>query len=157
MARKILYETFNRDKNVYNLNQGYWKRKLNLKLKKKFSPENILFKNQDSRNIKIYDGNPIFTYLDRDKNKAIRIIQDSLDDVASYDLDDINVLISAWIDKIDISIDKNNENQLDELVIALLLTKETVNLTMILILKWLESGLSDQNIQKIIQNSSSDS
>lgn len=150
MSKKILYEDFYKNKRIYNLNQGYWKRKLNLTLQTKLTTENVLFKNYDNNDIKIYDGNPIFTYLDPRKNRAIRIIQDNLDDASIYDLNNINVLISAWIDRIEISTDNSQNKDLEELVIALLLTEQTVAITIKLILKWLETGLNDQDIEDII-------
>ena len=151
MERKILFERFNENKKIYNLNEGYWKRKLNSRLEQKFSSENILFKNFDGRGKKIYDANPIFAYLDYSKRKAIRIIQDDIREISNQnlDLDDIHVLMSAWLDKIEI-IKLNELEKVDELVIALILTNETVDKTMELIQNWLYGDLSKEGINRII-------
>lgn len=149
MEKKILFEHFNQNKKIYNLNEGYWKRKLNSKLEKKFSQENVLFKNYDGRGKKIYDANPIFAYLDYSKKKAIRIIQDDVREIRTEDLNDINVLLSAWLDKIEIFV-SNDFEKIDELVIALILTNETVDKTMELIQVWLYGNLTKEIIYSII-------
>jgi len=155
MEQKILFKNFNTDKRVYNLNEGYWKRKLNSKLTQKFSSENILFKNYDHLGSKIYDANPIFTYLDLNKRKAIRIIQDDISEIKTEDLEfnNINFLISAWLDKITI-LNKNEDDEIDELVIALILTSETVEKTMMIITKWLNTELTEDEIDELINSRS---
>jgi len=155
MNKKYLYKDFKKKKNIYNLNQGYWKRKFQVLLKEKLSENNILFKNINKKGIKIYDANPIFTFLNHDKTKAIRIIQDDIDD----DLNQINInqhLISAWTDKIYVydnnsfKIDNHNTKFINELVIALFLTRETVEITMELIIKRLKEDLTKDDIKYII-------
>lgn len=152
MADKYLFEKFGEDKRIYNLNQGYWKRKLQSRLRLKFSEENTLFKNVDSKGKKIYDANPIFTFVSYDRTKAIRIIQDDiklLQDNINFSEKD---LIDAWIDDAFDSESYSSNDKLyktKELVIALFLTKETVEKTMKLIVRWITT--EDFNSQVIEQ------
>ena len=129
MTEKYLFIKSTEDKRIYNLNQGYWKRKLQSRLKEKFSEENVLFKNIDTKGKKIYDANPIFTFIDYQKTKAIRIIQDDIKQIEQENIEMEKYLISAWFDKISI-YEKNNidssEKNVNELVIALFLTRSTV-------------------------------
>ncbi|MBT5530836.1 MAG: hypothetical protein HN600_15185 [Bacteroidetes bacterium] len=153
MTEKYLFIKSTEDKRIYNLNQGYWKRKLQSRLKEKFSEENVLFKNIDTKGKKIYDANPIFTFIDYQKTKAIRIIQDDIKQIEQENIEMEKYLISAWFDKISI-YEKNNidssEKNVNELVIALFLTRSTVEKTMNLIYKWLNNDLTNENIERII-------
>ncbi len=153
MTEKYLFIKTTEDKRIYNLNQGYWKRKLQSRLKEKFSEENVLFKNIDAEGKKIYDANPIFTFIDYQKTKAIRIIQDDIKQIEQGNIEMEKYLISAWIDKISIYESDNidsSEKDVSELVIALFLTRNTVEKTMKLILKWLKNDLTNENIDRII-------
>jgi hypothetical protein len=157
MKTKNLYTNFKKDKRIYNLNQGYWKKKLQKVLNKELHIENILFDNIDLNNNKIYDANPIYTYLDKNEKKAIRIIQDDIDQYIEERIDinnisNIQLLISAWLDTI-VVYDKNDEEiKVDELVIVLLLTNETIDISMKLIQKWLSSKIDENCINSIIRN-----
>lgn len=155
MAEKFLFENFGDDKRIYNLNQGYWKRKLQSRLRQKFSNENVFFKNIDSRGKKIYDANPIFTFINADKTKAIRIIQDDIKQLKEIKQYSENELIDAWIDDTFINqsyVSKFYEPyKIQELVIALYLTKETVEKTMELIIEWVNSDrLNTEQIELIL-------
>jgi hypothetical protein len=153
MAEKYLFEKFNQDRRIYNLNQGYWKRILQYRLKEKFSDENILFKNIDARGRKLYDANPIFTFINSQKTKAIRIIQDDTDLLREQGEFD-RFLLSAWLDKILLNdLNENSitaEKEINELVIALFLTRETVEKTMKLILNWLNDDLNPELLEQIV-------
>jgi hypothetical protein len=153
MAEKYLFEKFNQDRRIYNLNQGYWKRILQSRLKEKFSDENILFKNIDARGRKLYDANPIFTFINSQKTKAIRIIQDDTDLLREQGEFD-RFLLSAWLDKILLNdLNENSitaEKEINELVIALFLTRETVEKTMKLILNWLNDDLNPELLEQIV-------
>lgn len=152
MSKKYLYESFNKDKRIYNLNQGYWKRKFKSRIENKFSQDNILFKNIDERGNKVYDANPIFTFINYQKTKAIRIIQDDSTNIEINQLEIENYLISAWTDSIKLYNNNIHSNDVivKELVIALFLTKETVEITMKLIAKWLKEDLNDREISEIL-------
>ena len=152
MTNKYLYEDFKKDKRIYNLNQGYWKRKFKSKIEKKFSQDNILFKNIDDKGNKIYDANPIFTFLNYKRTKAIRIIQDDISNIETNKINVDDYLISAWIDTIRL-YSKNNiekETLVKELVVALFLTKDTVEKTMSLITRWLKEDLDNEDIAQIL-------
>lgn len=147
MAQKFLFEKQGEDKRIYNLNQGYWKKKLQSRLKIKLDKESEIFKNVDARGKKIYDANPIFTFINENKTKAIRIIQDDvalLKDLSN--LDNEKYLISAWLDNIIYS----NNKEVPELVIALFLTKETVDKAMNLVILWLNNELTSERIDNLI-------
>lgn len=148
MAQKLLFEKYVEDKRIYNLNQGYWKRKLQSRLKIKFTKESEIFKNADAQGKKIYDANPIFTFLNENKTKAIRIIQDDIGIMETSIDDNEKYLISAWLD--DVLFE--GERKIPELVIALFLTKETVDKAMNLVVLWISEDLTDERINGIILN-----
>ncbi len=138
---KILYNSFLKEKNIYNLNSGYWKRKLLNKLDLKFSLENQYVTNKKSNGKNFYDGNPIFSYIENDK--AFRIIQENPEDLSNYN----NIkLIDAWIDK----LYKSENLQIPELVISLYLTKETVDKTIELIKEFRFDNLNKENIEQFL-------
>jgi len=138
---KILYNSFLKEKNIYNLNSGYWKRKLLNKLDLKFSLENQYVTNKKSNGKNFYDGNPIFSYIENDK--AFRIIQENPEDLSNYN----NIkLIDAWIDK----LYKSENRQIPELVISLYLTRETVDKTIELIKEFRFDNLNKDNIERFL-------
>jgi hypothetical protein len=138
---KILYSSFLKQKNIYNLNSGYWKRKLLRKLDLKISPENRYISNKKSDGKNFYDGNPIFSYIEN--NKAFRIIQENPEDLSSFS----GVkLIDAWIDK----LYKSENLQIPELVISLYLTKETVDKTIELVKEFRVDNLNKENIDEYL-------
>ncbi len=146
MAQKLLFEKFGQDKRVYNLNQGYWKRKLQSRLKIKLTKESELFKNFDAGGKKIYDANPIFTFINENKTRAIRIIQDDIKLIQTSIEENEQHLISAWIDDIIFE----NERKVPELVIALFLTQETVGKAVNLAMLWLNDDLTMERIEELI-------
>ncbi|WP_445954911.1 hypothetical protein [Yeosuana sp.] len=153
METKYLFEKSSEDKRIYNLNQGYWKRKLQSRLKEKFSNENILFRNVDGKGNKIYDANPIFTFINYSKTKAIRIIQDDVKLIDNSQIYFDSYMISAWFDKIQFyeSEKQINKDGIDELVIALFLTRKTVDKTMDLIFEWLNDNLDENKLNLIMK------
>ena len=140
-ANKILYNSFLKEKKIYNLNSGYWKRKLlkTLDLKLSLASEYVSNKKSDGKNF--YDGNPIFSYMEH--NKAFRIVQENPEDLSMYS--DVK-LIDAWIDK----LYKYENYQIPELVISLYLTKETVDKTIELIKNFRLDNLSQENIDQYL-------
>ena len=146
MAQKLLFDKFSEDKRVYNLNQGYWKRKLQSRLKIRLTKESQVFKNLDANGMKIYDANPIFTFINDNQTKAIRIIQDDVTILKSSIDENQKYLISAWLD----DIIYHNEKKIPELVIALFLTKETVDKAMNLVFLWITEDLTNERIDTII-------
>ena len=143
--RKILFRDFLNDKSVYNLNVGYWRRKLQKALEEKrisFEDKNQLIVNKDKYGKNFYDGNPIFSYINFDREKAIRIIQEDPEDINHYS--DIK-LIEAWIDKIPVGT-----KQVAELVVSLYLTHDTVKKCLDLVNKWMTGDINKNNIDRYI-------
>lgn len=146
MEQKLLFEKFTEDKRIYNLNQGYWKRKLQYRLKVKLTKESEVFKNIDARGNKIYDANPIFTFINNNNTKAVRIIQDDFKIIENSVLESGKYLISAWLDY----ISYENERKVPELVVALVLTKETVDKAINLVQLWINDNLTTEKIEELI-------
>lgn len=145
MEQKLLFDKYSEDKRIYNLNQGYWKRKLQSRLQIKLTKETEIFKNSDAQGKKIYDANPIFTFVNDNKTKAIRIIQDDIKIIQTSLEENEKYLISAWLD--DIYYDNY---RIPELVIALFLTKETVDKAMNLVYLWINEDLTNERIETIL-------
>ncbi|MCU7693851.1 hypothetical protein ACFSPU_01410 [Haoranjiania flava] len=145
MEQKLLFDKYSEDKRIYNLNQGYWKRKLQSRLQIKLTKETEIFKNSDAQGKKIYDANPIFTFVNDSKTKAIRIIQDDIKIIQTSLEENEKYLISAWLD--DIYYDNY---RIPELVIALFLTKETVDKAMNLVYLWINEDLTNERIETIL-------
>jgi len=146
MAQKLLFEKYAVNKRIYNLNQGYWKRKLQSRLKIKLTKESEILKNSDARGNKIYDANPIFTFVNDSRTKAIRIIQDDFVIIKTTLDENEKYLISAWLD----NISYDNDRKIPELVIALFLTKETVDKAMNLVSLWINDELSSERLDSLI-------
>jgi hypothetical protein len=146
MAQKLLFDKYSEDKRIYNLNQGYWKRKLQSRLQIKLTKESEVFKNSDAKGKKIYDANPIFTFVNDNRTKAIRIIQDDINVLKTSLEENEKYLISAWLD----DILYNNERKIPELVIALFLTKETVDKAMNLVYLWINDDLTNERIDTLL-------
>lgn len=146
MAQKLLFDKFLEDKRIYNLNQGYWKRKFQSRLQTKLSKESEMFKNSDALGNKIYDANPIFTFVNDNRTKAIRIIQDDNNIMKASLEENEKHLISAWLD--DILYD--NKSEIPELVVALILTMKTVDKAMNLVYLWIHDDLSSEQIDRLL-------
>ncbi len=86
---------------------------------------------------KFYNGNPIFNGLFKEKNKAVRIIQEEPEN------EDIS--ISAWIDKIELEADT-----IYELVISLELSKESKAIAESLIKAWITDDLNNEEMENCI-------
>lgn len=148
MKHKLLFDKFLDNKRIYNLNQGYWKRQLQSKLKIKLSKDSQLFSNVDAKGNKIYDANPIFTFVTEDKSRAVRIIQDDATIFEESTDENDKFLMSAWID--DFIFD--NSKTIPELVIVLFLTKETVNKSVYLISRWMSNNIPEENLEEILNS-----
>ena len=142
--RKILYQQFLTDKNIYNLNVSYWRVKLQKALDKKISTKDQLIKNKNDKGKSFYDGNPMFSYYNPSKDKAIRVIQEDPTSIETYF--DIN-LIEAWITKIFIIDSNKEEREVPELVISLFLTSSSVDKCVQLAKEWFSGDLTKSNIK----------
>lgn len=146
--RKVLFNQFLKDKRTYNLNVGYWRIRLQKAIEEKISKEDVLFKNKNIYGKNFYDGNPIFSYYSKSKNKAFRVIQEDATELESFK--DIK-LIEAWIDTIRIPISEGKENEVQELVISIFLTDQSVELCIILIKDWLSGQLDTSTLENILK------
>lgn len=134
---QIIYKEFLKSKNIYNLNKGYWTRMLKNKLELKFDAES---KSYNLNKELHYDGNPIFVYIDKNLNRSIRILQDEFEIEKDKELKPMEIW---W---------NNNENEYsanksNELVIALFLFSDTVDLTIEICRLWLKMTETQYFIQ----------
>lgn len=142
--RKILYQQFLKDKNIYNLNVGYWRVKLQKALNEKISKKDLLIKNKNDKGKNFYDGNPIFSYYNAKKDKAIRVIQEDPEYIKTY----LEIkLIQAWITKIFVAHTETEEREVPELVISLFLTSSTVDKCVQLAKEWFSGDLTKSNLK----------
>lgn len=125
-----LYKDFLADRRVYRLNEAYYARLF--KTLTNITPVpfyNTRFNNGE----KFYDGNPIFSTLSG--NRILRIIQE--------EPDSNNPFIHAWVDK-------KAENNLEELVVSLELSKETAPHIKQLIQKWMAERVQTSVMEQYI-------
>lgn len=143
---RVLFNKFLKDKNSYNLNVGYWHRKLQKELEEEFSLRDLLFKNRDNKGKSLYDGNPMFSYYSHKKNKAIRIIQEDPDLLTEHTQ---IKFVQAWINKVRISISKNadEDRDVEELVISVFLTQSSIIRCLELVRQWFNGDLNKDNIK----------
>lgn len=136
--KHLLYKNFLENKRVYVLNSAYWKRVLN-KIFRMSSSVYVAWLNTTYCNgKKFYNGNPIFNGLFKEKNKAVRIIQEEPES------EDIS--ISAWIDKIEPEKDKI----IYDLVISLELSKESKAIAESIVKAWIVDDLSYSEMENFI-------
>ncbi|MDN3551000.1 phage exclusion protein Lit family protein [Mucilaginibacter aquaedulcis] len=143
---KILFNQFLTDKNTYNLNVGYWRRKLQKALVQKIELAEQPIQNKNEAGKNFYDGNPIFSYYSEEKSKALRIVQVNPEELQEFP----NMfLLDAWIDKRE--FDKStNENKVDELVITILLTQSSVDRCIQTVVLWFNNKLNRTNLDAYI-------
>jgi len=142
--RKILYQQFLKDKSIYNLNVSYWRVKLQKTLDEKLSTKDQLIKNKNDKGKSFYDGNPMFSYYNTNKDKAIRVIQEDPTYIETYL--DIK-LIEAWISKIFVIDSNKEEREVPELVVSLFLTNSTVDKCVQLAKEWFSGDLTKSNLK----------
>ena len=142
--RKILYQQFLKDKSIYNLNVSYWRVKLQKAFNEKIFTRDQLIKNKNEEGKSFYDGNPMFSYFNPKKDKAIRVIQEDPTYIETYS--DIK-LIEAWIAKIFINDSNKEEREVPELVISLFLTSSTVDKCVQLAKEWFSGDLTKSNLK----------
>lgn len=144
--RKILYKQFLQDKRAYNLNVGYWRTKLQIALNEKFSAETTYVEVKNEKGKKFYDGNPIFSYVDKRKRKGVRIIQENPTELENYN--DIK-LLEAWISSVQLREPNEHKFEIQELVISLYLTHDTVFQCVNLVRQWFFSYLTEVDLGKL--------
>ena len=127
----FLFQNFLTDKKVYNLNEAYYNRLFRSITGKAPIPYyNIRFNNGE----KFYDGNPIFSALAGDR--LLRIIQEEPESERMY---------------LRASLEKTPEEEIDELVITLELSREAKPLLEALIRKWLVERLDREAMARFIE------
>jgi hypothetical protein len=143
---RILFNKFLKDKNSYNLNVGYWHRKLQKELEEEFTLRDLLYKNRDNKGKSLYDGNPMFSYYSSKRNKAIRIIQEDPELLIGHNQ---IKFVEGWISKISIPISDNRieEIEVDEFVISIFLTHSSVTKCLELVREWFKGGLNRDNVK----------
>lgn len=134
-----LYANFLADKKIYNLAQGYWQRLfsgLSYQHRLHFVP----YLNPATRiGQREYDGNPIFHALEKKRNRAVRIIQAAPKEK--------NLEIAAWVDSIALS---EKAAPVPELVLELVLSKESYAIAERLIRAWLVAGADREEMERLI-------
>lgn len=134
---KILFENFLTDKRVYHLNQNFWKNSVRNALnKKKVKSENWL-KNEYANGQKIYDGNPIYSML-LNSQRAVRIIQEEPECKSPE--------ISAWVK----TIEDDQQNITQELVIVLELSNKTKQVALDFINNWADNNTKPSEMEELI-------
>ncbi len=132
-----LFTKFLIEPEVYKSNIDFWKTIIYTLL----SVENLTFKSYlttEKSDGTIYtDGNPICNFKLDNSNRAVRIIQEEIE---SNDVE-----FSAWINTIEIENEK-----LEELVISLELSNESVLIAIELINAWIVNSFSKQKMEKYI-------
>ncbi len=133
-----LYKSFLENEQVYKQNVDFWKTIIYTLL----SVENLTFQNYVSTSKNdgsLYtDGNPIYNFKIDNSNRAVRIIQE--------EIETNNIEFSAWIDTLKLT----DNNTVDELVISLELSNESVLLSIELINAWIINSFSIQKMEKFI-------
>ncbi|RLD57326.1 MAG: hypothetical protein DRJ05_09895 [Bacteroidetes bacterium] len=133
-----LYKNFLENDKVYKQNIDFWKTIVYTLL----SIENITFQNYISPTKKdgslFKDGNPIYNFKVNNSNRAVRIIQEEIE---------TNKLeFSAWLSTLQLA----NDDIVDELVISMELSNESVLLTIELINAWIINNFPEQKMEKYI-------
>lgn len=128
---KFLFENFLSDKKMYNLNEA-WHRRFFRKITGE--PPVVYYNTRYNNGEKFYDGNPIFSALAGDR--LLRIIQEEPESK--------RVFLRA-------SLEKTPEEEIDELVITLELSREVKPLLEELIRKWLVDRLETEVMARFIQ------
>lgn len=132
-----LYRNFLNEENIYLQNVDLWKTVVYTLL----SVENLTFSNYlqtTKKDGSIYmDGNPIFNFRINNTNRAVRIIQE--------EIETNDVEFSAWLDKLE-----QEEGTIEELVISLELSQESLLLAIELINAWIINNFSDEKMNKFI-------
>ena len=134
-----LYKDFLENEKVYFANIDYWKSVIYTLL----SGENLSFEEYVATTKKdgsLYmDGNPIFNFRIDKSKRAVRIIQEEIEtDKVEY---------SAWLNNLELT----DSSSVDELVISLELSNESVLLAVELINAWIINKFSKPKMEKFIE------
>ncbi len=139
-----LYSNFLQDKKIYNLAQAYWGR-LFSKIAQQYDLQLVPYLNdQNGNGQKEYDGNPIFNVLEPSLNRAVRIIQ--------IEPEGEQLDISAWLDTIELA---ESAPPVQELVIDMVLSKESYAIARKFIIAWLGERITKAEMEHLIETENS--
>lgn len=136
---KLLFPDFLDHPEVYDAAEALWKARFDaLAAKHHFTYASYInvFALNGQKHRK---GNPIFSAEVKALNRAVRIIQE-----AAEQPDDS--FISAWLDTFPI----DEDNPLNELVIPLVLSEETLEIAERLIVHWLVEQLRKEEMERVL-------
>ena len=134
-----LFKNFLDSEQAYKQNIDFWKTIVYTLL----SVENMTFQDyvttQKQDGSLYMDGNPIFNFKIDNSNKAVRIIQE--------EIETDKVEFSAWLNKLSLT----DDSEVDELVISLELSNESVLLAIELINAWIINNFPKTKMEKFIK------
>lgn len=137
---KLLFPDFLDHSESYDAAEALWKARFDA-LATKYQFAYAPYINVFSRNgNKLRDGNPIFSAEVKPLNRAVRIIQEAIEEP-----DDC--FISAWLDTFPI----DEDNPLNELVIPLVLSEETLEIAERLMVHWLVEQRSKEEMERVLE------
>lgn len=137
---QLLFENFKIDKTVYHIAEAWWKTFFD-ELAQKYNFSYRPYLNTTYRNgVPFYDGNPMFTAMVENIHRCVRILQDEVEEASE-------LFISGWLDKIE---DYDALPNMDELVIALVLSEETKAIAEELIRAWLVEQVDKETMDKLL-------
>ncbi len=136
---KYIFKDFLDNKKVYKKNIEFWKSIISKLLKsEKFSFDEYIARSDGFGN-EFYDGNPICNFKIDKLNKGVRIIQE--------EPEENSIQLSAWIEEAELV----NGKIIDELVINLELTRETIFIAVDLINAWILNDISKFRMKRYIK------
>jgi hypothetical protein len=137
---KLLFPDFLDHPEIYDDAEAHWKARFDALAEKyhfTYTPYINVFASNGN---KLRDGNPIFSAEVKNLNRAVRIIQEALEQPDDF-------FISAWLDTFPI----DEDNPLNELVIPLVLSEETQELAERLIVHWLVEGRGKEEMERVLE------
>lgn len=137
---KLLFPNFLDHPEIYDDAEALWKARFDALAAKHhftYAPYiNVFARNGDKHR----DGNPIFSAEVKPLNRAVRIIQEAIEEPDDF-------FISAWLDTFPI----DEDNPLNELVIPLVMSEETLEVAERLIVHWLVERRSKEEMERVLE------
>lgn len=137
---KLLFPDFLDQVEIYEAAEALWKAHFDALAEKHQFAYAPFLNAVSSTGHKRRDGNPIFNAEVKNLNRAVRIIQEAPEKPEDY-------FISAWLDTFPI----DELNPLNELVIALVLSEETLKIVTRLVEFWLVEQRSKEEMEEILE------
>ena len=133
-----LYKNFLIDKNIYKKNVSFWDSIISKLLESEKIEFNEYVATANGFGSEFFDGNPIYNFKIDKLNKGVRIIQEEPEE-STFQL-------SAWVEETELV----KGEKIDELVINLELTTETVFIVIDLINAWILNDLTKFRMKRYI-------